>query len=160
MKKPAYTEDNFTTGDNLGYLLKTSHNLLHEVAQALLKDEEISFLQWLTLFKLQENSARTASDLAKQLRHDNGALTRCLDKVEQMGFLERRRSEQDRRVVELHITDKGRAKVKALTPVVLAIFNEVLSDFTDDEFHELNRLLKKLKLRLSSLGGEQGVRLP
>jgi len=160
MKGPAYRHETFSTGDNLGYLLKMSHNLLHDYAETIFRDEDISFMQWLMLRKLQERIARTCSDLSRQLRHDTGALTRTVDQLQERGYVVRERSEEDRRVVELHLTDKGRAKLIELNPRVIALFNDTLDEFSDEEFAELNRLLKKLKSRLTDLCANQGVKNP
>ena len=151
MDKPTYRPETFSTEDNLGYLLKTCHSLLHDCAILHFNADNISFTQWLMLYKLREKMVITCSDMARQLRHDNGALTRSLDHLEKLGYLERQRSQKDRRVVELNLTKNGEKVVSELTPRVIELYNIVLSEFSQAEFSELLRLLKKLKSRLSDL---------
>lgn len=140
-----YDPFNFSPKNSLGYLLKTNHQLMHECADRVFANHDITFMQWLALVKLKEGHAETASDLCRTLSHDNGAITRMVDQLENRGFVERERSQQDRRVVKLLITEAGRAKLADLTPPFIMSLNEALSPFSAEEFAELNRLLGKLK---------------
>lgn len=134
----------FQAARSLGYLLKMSHSLMLDAGSAALAGHDLSFIQWLVLIKLREGTAATASDLCRQMRYDNGALTRLLDQLETRGFIERKRSEADRRVVNLELTAAGRHKVAELLPLVVDTLNNILGDFSKAEFNELVRLLNKL----------------
>jgi len=140
-----YDPFNFRPMNSLGYLLKTNHQLMHECADRVFANHDITFIQWLALVKLKEGLVETASDLCRSMSHDNGAITRVVDQLENRGFVERERSQQDRRVVKLSITEAGRAKLAELTPPFIMNLNEALSPFSAEEFAELNRLLGKLK---------------
>jgi len=143
-----YDPYKFSPKNSLGYLLKTNHTLMHECADRVFANHDITFMQWLALVKLKDGFAETASDLCRTLSHDNGAITRMLDQLESRGFVERERSLQDRRVVKLSITDAGRAKLAELTPPFIENLNKALEPFSAEEFAELNRLLGKLKMCL------------
>jgi DNA-binding MarR family transcriptional regulator len=140
-----YDPNNYSAKNSLGYLLKTNHALIHECADRIFANHDISFMQWLALVKLKDGLAETASDLCRGLSHDNGAITRMVDQLESRGYVERQRSVQDRRVVKLQVTDAGRAKLSELTPPFIENLNNTLDPFSKDEFAELNRLLTKLK---------------
>ncbi len=140
-----YDPYNFSPKNSLGYLLKTNHMLMHECADRVLANHDMSFVQWLALVKLKEGLAETASDLCRTLSHDNGAVTRMVDLLESRGFVERERSQEDRRVVKLRATDAGVAKLAELTPPLIQNLNEALEPLSVEEFAELNRLLLKLK---------------
>jgi len=143
-----YDPYNFSPKNSLGYLLKTNHQLMHECADRVFANHDMTFMQWLALVKLKDGLAETASDLCRSLSHDNGAITRMVDQLENRGFVERERSQQDRRVVNLRITDAGRAELAELTPPFIEKLNAALEAFSIEEFAELNRLLEKLKMNL------------
>jgi DNA-binding MarR family transcriptional regulator len=143
-----YDPYNFSPKNSLGYLLKTNHTLMHECADRVFANHDITFIQWLALVKLKDGLAETASDLCRSMSHDNGAITRMLDQLESRGFVVRERSLQDRRVVKLNITDTGRTKLAELTPPFIENLNRALQPFSAEEFTELNRLLGKLKMCL------------
>lgn len=138
-----YHIDTFKSGTSIGYLLKQTYSLMHDCASEAYADTDVSFVQYLVLLKVQEGTA-TSRDLCKVLRHDTGALTRMLDQLETRGYLDRRRSQADRRVVELKLTAYGEAKLSELTPILVDKLNMALADFSTHEFAELTRLLNKL----------------
>ena len=150
-----YDPENYNPRDSLGYLLKTNQSLIHDCLEKVFATQDINFMQWIALLKLSEGSALTASDLCREMRHDNGALTRMLDQLEGLGYLERKRSLQDRRVVDLQITDAGRLKVKDLTPKALDNMNAALAPLSTEEFVTLTGLLKKLKTCLEDYSSSQ-----
>ncbi len=149
-----YDTETFTTQNSLGYLLKVNQSLMQECAERIFAQHDISFIQWIALQKLIEGVAITASDLCRTMFHDNGAITRMLDQLEEKGYVERHRSLQDRRVVELQVTQAGRDKVKQLTPLVVNKLNCALAPFTQDEFIQLTNLLEKLKSSIQSYNQE------
>ena len=99
---------------------------------------------------LRDGLAINATDLCAQLRHDSGALTRVIDQLEARGLVQRERSREDRRAVQLRLTDAGQTIVAALIPSVVDKLNLALRDFSKAESAELNRLLTKL---ITSLDG-------
>jgi len=145
-----YAARNFTCGASIGYLLKLSHLLMHDWATAAFAAHDLSFIQWITLMKLKEGSATTASDLCKGMHYDNGSVTRLLDQLEDRGLLRRERSKADRRVITLKLTPSGEKKLIELIPVAVDGLNAALSDFSKAEFAQLTRLLNKLIASLRS----------
>ena len=150
-----YDPETFSSKSSLGYLLKINHSLMHDCADRIFAAHDISFVQWIALKKLRDGSALTASDLCREMRHDNGALTRLLDQLEERGYVERQRSKQDRRVVDLQITEAGLLKVEELTPLVVENLNTILDPFSTEEFSQLTGLLNKLKTRLEEYAAEK-----
>ena len=143
--KKHYDPDSFESHKSLGYLLKTNHALMREGAERMLASFGSNFIHWIILQKLHEGLVSTASDLCREIAHDNGAITRVIDQLEAKGFIERVRSVQDRRVVNLRLTEIGRGELQNLTPAVIDCLNNVLEPFSHEEFIELIRLLEKLK---------------
>ncbi len=154
-----YDSGSFSSRDSIGYRLKMAHLLMHDRAEAIFAAHDVSFVQWITMLKLREGEALTASDLCRAMHHDNGALTRMLDQLEERGYVERHRSQQDRRVVELELTAAGHCKLDELLPLIVDQLNHVLGGFSAAEFAELMRLLDKLmtSLQASTLVGPPGV---
>jgi DNA-binding MarR family transcriptional regulator len=132
----------------VGYLIKRAQSLLIDRFEQVLDPGELTFTQWVILMYLRDGMAINASDLCSQLRHDSGALTRVLDQLQARGFVARERSREDRRAVELRLTDEGRRVIELCLPRVVDALNDALGDFSRAEFAELLRLLSKLITRL------------
>ncbi|MCC7258885.1 MAG: MarR family transcriptional regulator [Gammaproteobacteria bacterium] len=145
-----YDSRGFTPSESLGYLLKLSHALMHDAAAAAFEGHDLSFMQWLVLVKLHEG-IRTVSGLCQNMRHDTGALTRLVDQLERRGYVERRRSTADRRVVELQLTAAGRRKAAGLMPLVIEVHNTALEGLGKAEFAQFMRLLKKIVANLREM---------
>jgi DNA-binding MarR family transcriptional regulator len=72
-------------------------------------------------------------------------LTRLLDRLSQLGMVQRRRSDEDRRVVLVRLTAKGRRLVDSLQRPVATLRAEQLGHLTKKDLGDLNRLLTKAR---------------
>lgn len=68
---------------------------------------DLSFTQYLILKKAQQLGAVSATELARAVELDGGAMTRQLDQLERKGYLRRAPHEQDRRALRIELTDAG-----------------------------------------------------
>ena len=67
-----------------------------------------------------------------------------LDRLEQKDLLRRERSELDRRVVNLHLTAKGKKVASKIWPIVVEGMNVHLEGFKKEELNQLNDLLGRM----------------
>jgi DNA-binding MarR family transcriptional regulator len=72
-------------------------------------------------------------------------ITRLVDRLETAGFVERCRTDADRRVVLVKITPAGLELLERLDQPVRDMHKKVLSHLTQDELRELSRLLVKAR---------------
>ena len=128
---------------SLGYLLKRAHVGLVDVLDEVVAPSGLTITHWVILINLRDGVEMTAADLCTQLRHDSGALTRLIDQLESRGLVERERSREDRRAVQLRLTDAGARMLQTLLPQVVERLNFVLRDFSRTEMAEFVRLLSK-----------------
>jgi DNA-binding MarR family transcriptional regulator len=149
--RPFYRATQYGMKNSVGYLIRRGSNLLMPQMEALFADESLTFSQWTVLMALREWGQSTAADMARNICHDAGSLTRILDELEERGLVTRARSETDRRVVALNLTTKGLAMVETLLPRVVEFWNGLLGDFSHLEI----KLLVKLLTRLVDAAGEQ-----
>ena len=95
--------------------------------------------------------AAGVAELARTCEMDAGAMTRLLDRLEAKGLLRRTRSPDDRRVVNLELTEEGR-EAAAKIPVLLSVLqNECLSGFTAEEWQTLKSLLRRVLANAQAL---------
>ncbi len=74
-----------------------------------LKPLGLTYTQYLVLLILWENDGITVGEICERLMLDNGTVSPLLKKMQQMGYVEKKRSEEDDRVVIITLTDEGRA---------------------------------------------------
>jgi DNA-binding MarR family transcriptional regulator len=138
-----YTAKNFMLTDSVGFSLSRARNLIAAEMDAALKDLDITSQQMGILMSMQRRLAATPFELSKLLGIDTGLMTRMLDKLEAKGLLERSRDEDDRRVVNLTLTEKGEEVAARIPEIAPCVLNARLRKFTKAEFEELSRLLRK-----------------
>ncbi len=73
-----------------------------------LKPLGITYTQYLVFLVLWEEDGVTVGDLCRKLYLDSGTLTPLLKKMENAGFLDRKRCPDDERCVMVYLTSKGR----------------------------------------------------
>ena len=75
----------------------------------LLKPLGLTYTQYIVFLVLWEKDGVSVTEIGEKLMLDNGTLSPLLKKMEQAGYVERRRCREDDRVVEITLTEKGRA---------------------------------------------------
>ena len=74
-----------------------------------LKPLGLTYTQYIVLLVLWEKDGISVTEIGEKLMLDNGTLSPLLKKMEQAGYVERRRCRKDDRIVEITLTDAGRA---------------------------------------------------
>ena len=73
----------------------------------LFKDLGLTYTQYIVFMVLWEEDGLPVGTLCKRLFLDSGTLTPLLKKMEAQGWIQRKRSEKDERVVEVFLTEAG-----------------------------------------------------
>ncbi|MCU1512624.1 MAG: transcriptional regulator, MarR family [Arthrobacter sp.] len=79
------------------------------VYRPLLDELGLTYPQYLVMLVLWEEQPRSVRELGEELGLDSGTLSPLLKRLESLGFVERRRSAEDERRVEVFLTDAGAA---------------------------------------------------
>ncbi len=139
-----YAPETVAPANSIGLLMKrVLQSVLWHVDRAL-APHDLTHAQWVPLYWLAHGGGSTVAELARDATLDPGAMTRALDRLEAKSLVRRTRSSQDRRVVQIELTDAGRAAA-ALVPAVLAeVLNSHLAGFSEDEWRQLVGLLQRM----------------
>ena len=151
MSKQHYTVETYNVRRSVGYLLRRASILAIDAVEPTFASLGFTFTQYLILVWLRDGIAINAKDLCGELLHDSGALARVIDQLVERGLIERLRGLDDRRKVDLRLTDAGREAVAKLVPTVLEMLNAGLADFSTREALELERLLHKFGANIEAL---------
>lgn len=150
-----YSPDTYRPETSAGYLINRLAQIVTREIDRRMVDLGLTDAQWKPLLRLRQGDCVTAADLARLGCHDTGAVTRLLDRLETKGLIRRVRSETDRRIVNLELTDEGE-KVSAEVPKILStLTNQVLAGFTENEFHVFRDLLGRALSNAQALGDER-----
>ena len=128
---------------SIGFMLTKARNLVAADMDAALKPIDITSQQMGIVLWLSRGIAATPFEMSRHLSIDTGLMTRMLDKLEAKGLLKRTRSNTDRRVFDLKLTNKGEAVAAEIPDIALPVLNGRVKSFSKAEFKELLRLLGK-----------------
>ncbi len=111
---------------------------------------EIPAPHWMIMAMLDENGKMKVGDLSKKIGLSNSTVSGILDKLEDQGFVERIRSNEDRRVVWVQTTQKFKECLYMHFKEAEKQFENLLSKATEDEidkvlegFETLKRILER-----------------
>src|SRR5580692_1806774 len=126
-----YNPETFVVNKSVFRLInRVKNEALSALDQALAADPEVSALevtaaQYVIIAQLAEREANSSAQLCKSFSYDAGAMTRMVDRLEAKGLVQRRRCSDDRRLINLELTEAG----KALFPKMRAISATVQNRF-------------------------------
>ena len=102
----------------------------------------LTYTQYITMMVLWEHKCINVKELGAYLFLDSGTLTPVLKKLEQKGYLTRKRNDGDERVLDICITDEGEA-LKDRASVIPERIGSCLP-LDKDEAAQLYRLTHKI----------------
>ena len=137
---------------SLGMLLTMVRSEMVRAIEAELASQglDLSFTQYLILKKAAQLGAVSATELARPVELDAGAMTRQLDQLERKGYRRRSPHEQDRRALRIELTDAGIAVWQNTASVcserVMTASQRSLSPVESTQLHDyLERVLQALR---------------
>ncbi|BBU28838.1 MarR family transcriptional regulator [Burkholderia sp. THE68] len=142
--EPLYDPATIQLETSLGYFLAKARNVLVMRTDQALKPLDLTSPQIGVILLLASGRARTPLELSREMSYDSGSMTRMLDRLEKKGFVSRARSEADRRMVELSLTERGRDAAARLPAIGAAVLNEQLEGFSHAELALLIGMLTRI----------------
>jgi MarR family transcriptional regulator, organic hydroperoxide resistance regulator len=107
----------------LCFALYSTSLMMTKVYKPLLQELNLTYPQYLAMLVLWEREGITVGDISARLLTDPGSLTPLLKRLEAEGLISRTRSKEDERVVQLYLTDQGKAlykKAQSIPPCILS----------------------------------------
>jgi len=145
-----YTPETFTASKSVFRLInRVKTEALAALDQALASDPEVSALevsaaQYVIIATLAEREAYSSAQLCKSFSYDAGAMTRMVDRLEAKGLVQRHRCTDDRRLINLELTEAGKALFPKMRALSMAVQNRFLRGFSKAEVEQLEGYLNRI----------------
>jgi len=97
------------------------------------------------LEKLWHQDGLTITELGDKLNLKTSTVTALADRMERDGLLQRKRNDEDRRVVRIYLTEKSRSLKGKIPDFEQYIMDQLLKGITSQEIKTLNTLLQKFQ---------------
>lgn len=130
--------------ESTGYMLSTAGRILRERFEAALVPTGLRARHFGVLAGLQMWGPLPQGSVAQRLSMDKSTMVAVIDDLEGWGFVERRRSREDRRAYELTLTETGVQKLAEANAAAAGFDTEWLAPLEGIEQAQLHDLLKSL----------------
>ena len=129
------------------YLYTESRRITKELA----KRADLTGPQ-LTVVKLLEAFGDLSlSELSDKIRAQNSTVTGIIDRMERESLVTRERSKEDRRVVYIKLTPKGRELAREIPVEPMEVFKSALETLSQQEMKDLLRIMTKVAKRVRTI---------
>lgn len=92
---------------------------------------------------LDQNGPQKMSEVANALHVTAGAVTTASTPLIEKGYITRLRSDEDRRVIHLALTDEGKDILATLQKEGRAMMQAVFQDLSNEELEKVNKIFKR-----------------
>lgn len=130
--------------ESVGYLLARARTKLAKAVDIELAQHDITHAQGSMLLMLNSGNYSTAAELSRELYIDSASITRMIDRLEKRGLIQRMPRGDDRRVINLRLTEVGVELADKLPDLYVGVLNHSFAEFNGDEVETLKILLRKL----------------
>lgn len=131
--------------DNIGVLIHTVDLEITQYLKRQLAPYQLAPEQHLILALLMEREGMSQNAIAEQLGKDKSSITRMIFSLEGKGYIRRLECPNDRRSVEVYLTDKGKELREAVNSIGQTTRELLSKGLTEEETSELRRLLGQVR---------------
>ena len=139
-----YRAEGYNPDESVAYLMRRIISVASQQIERELEPTGLTNAQWVPLLKLYMGHASTVAELARVCELDAGSMTRLLDRLETKQLCRRVRSSDDRRVVNLELTEAGRTAAKGIPDILCRVQNAHLTGFTTEEWQVFKGYLRRV----------------
>lgn len=135
--------NNSTVTDFMNFIIKGITEFPYP-AELINVDLDLSKTEFIALFLIDRSGECTMSALAEGVSVPMSTATGIVDRLVRHGYVRRGRSEEDRRVVTVSLTEKGLEVIQRYNSRLRGILEKVISSLTAEETEQLMHLLQKI----------------
>jgi DNA-binding MarR family transcriptional regulator len=145
-RSPIPTMTDFTLDDFLPYqLASVAERISAGFSLTYRARFGLSIPEWRIMAHLSQTDALSVRDLHQRAGLEKSKASRAAARLEASGLVEKRGGAQDKRLIELTLTAKGRAVIAEMIPLARAYEAEVKAKLTGTEQAALTSALGKLR---------------
>lgn len=111
-----------------------------------LDELDITYPQYLVMMVLWENDGLPVNHIGEKLYLDSGTLTPLLKRLEAKGLILRKRKKEDERVVEVFITESGKALRAKACEIPEKMYRKL--DLSQEEWLDLKKSIQKILTKI------------
>jgi len=130
--------------DSLPMMLYRTLDAVMPKFRAIFGEYQLTEQQWRVMRLLWDEEACSLLEMAGKTLIPAPSLVGVVDRLSRDGLVERRRSEKDRRVVQVCLTEHGKKLEAEVTPAVEAAYSELTNKLSEETWQELYGALQQV----------------
>ncbi|HCT63918.1 MAG TPA: MarR family transcriptional regulator [Lachnospiraceae bacterium] len=128
----------------INFLLTTAQHNVFQFLSVKLTKYDITPSQYGVLSCLWGKTHATPKQIAEILCLETSTISGVLDRMQKKGLIDRVINKEDRREVQVTITEKGKALQQPITEIIDEVNAQVLKDFKMDEITSIKNALREI----------------
>lgn len=139
----------FKSDQSLGYLNRVTYRAFQKSLQRRISQFGVNTAQWTFLRLLWLEDGVSQRELAQRAGMLEPATTSTLKSMELDGFVERRRCEDDRRRILIHLTETGRTACQQILPLAMEVNALAARDLSVADVADYQRIIRQILANLN-----------
>ena len=131
--------------------LRYISGMIKQNGRKILHNYPITPPQFVALQWLLEEGDLTIGELSNKISLAFSTTTDLVDRMEKNELVQRIRDQKDRRVVQIHLLEKGKVIIHEVIEKRQDYLKEILTEFTEEEAVSLNELLELLYKQMKNI---------
>lgn len=147
----------FDPEESHGYLVRTAHRAFQRELEARIAPHGVSRGQWYFLRILWEEDGLTQRELSDAVGMMEPTTVIAIRSLEKSGFVTRVRNEQDRRKINIFLTDKAKELRGVLLPMAMDVNAAAMAGLSPEHLSLFKDLLRHMSNNLNALKTEENA---
>lgn len=128
----------------INYLLTGAQHIVFQEMKKELKDYDLTPIQYGVLKCIWEKELNNPKEIANQLGIENSTISGILERMEAKELIKREIDPNDRRYIQVFLTEKARKLEMPVNETVKKVNETVLKNFNEKEIQEFKGFLRKM----------------
>jgi len=126
----------------INFLLTKAQHTVFNYLKAELVQFDVTPVQYGILKCLWDENGQTPKQISKALSLDGSTITGIIDRMENKGLIMRIASKEDRRTLNVYLTNNGFLLSKPVNKIIEEVNEKILIKFSPEEQNQLKKYLK------------------
>lgn len=136
---------NTTKGIVIASLIKETYSMLNSSIKKEFKNTELTVPQIMIIGILSKNKQMKVSDISDEMYLTNATVSGIIDRLEKQVIVKRLRSEEDKRIVYIELTDSGKEYANSFRGVIDNYFSNLFGCCSEQDIESIITGLELLK---------------
>ncbi|GEM_PF-415561 len=141
----------FDSETSVGYLLRDTYRAFTKILQARISAHGVTIGQWYFLRVLWDEDGLTQRELSLRVGMMEPTTVTALNGMEKRGYVRRVRNTEDKRKVNIYLTETGQALRNVLLPQAIDVNIRSVAGVSPDDVETVRRTLHAMKQNLDAL---------